>query len=171
MRCMKAALRARPAPLAPSRRRAACSARCEALQPGLALPSQQRVALGWCTCSWRCDCNLQRCPHHMDMQACWPGSYSNAGAGACTACPAGSVSEVAGSPSCTYCIAGTFQPFSNKTACLDCGTGTYSSNGARACTACPKGSWNPDPRQASCRVSADARHGWLLAGRRCSLVY
>ena len=68
------------------------------------------------------------------VAACYPGTYSNTGtaaAGACTACPAGSISGV-GETSCTPCAIGTYT--TDAKTCLDCPASTFSGAGATSCT-------------------------------------
>lgn len=75
-----------------------------------------------------CSCTL------VYVAACYPGTYSNTGSsasGACTACPAGSISGV-GATSCTPCSIGTYT--TDSITCLTCPASTFSGAGASSCT-------------------------------------
>ena len=79
------------------------------------------------------------------MQACSAGTYSVAGATACTPCGAGSYSGSSSAVACTSCGAGTYSA-SSSSVCTACGTGKYSTaTGAQdenTCVPCNPGSYS-----------------------------
>jgi hypothetical protein len=99
-------------------------------------------------------------------QRCAPGSYSLAGAGSCTACPAGTYGAVSGltTAGCSgLCTAGFACPLG--VACpqfLMCPSGSYSLAGAGACSVCPAGRFGSSPAMAAAECS-----GPCAAGFRC----
>ena len=127
-----------------------------------------------------CTCALGSVPQYTadnSTFACVPcarGSYHDAAAGVCVACPAGTYTNTAGSYTCipatagfmvvlggsdqAPCPAGTFL---NGTACASCAPGTFAaSSGATSCAACPPSTVAPLPTATSCTAcpanSADA---------------
>ena len=76
--------------------------------------------------------------------ACAPGTYSQAGATACTLCPAGTSSAIIGATSLATCTT--------------CPIGTYSGSGAMSCTPCAQGTYSTStgrttPCSSQCRTS------------------
>lgn len=84
---------------------------------------------------------------------CPAGTYSElAGASdinSCTSCDTGSYNELPGSTSCTVCPAGSFSP--NTTACIPCPMGMYSEvAGSTSCDYCAAGSYSQSEGRTSC---------------------
>jgi hypothetical protein len=61
----------------------------------------------------------------------------------CTACPAGTFSNVSGSSLCSSCQPGTFSSSPGATACELCPANTFAVAGSGNCTACPMASSSP----------------------------
>lgn len=105
-------------------------------------------------------------------QPCEPGSYSGDGNEPCTACPAGTCSDVYGATSCAPCTPGsyseegaasctlwspgTYADVECLASCTDCPVDTYQPDaGATQCLECPPGMIQPNPGQAGCILDPD----------------
>ena len=89
------------------------------------------------------------CPY-----ACTAGTYCGAGAGGCTACPAG-----------------TYQPNAAQGGCEQCGIGTYSNTQAAACIACAAGTYNTlvaAPTCSKCSIGSYST-GTAITASTCPL--
>lgn len=93
---------------------------------------------------------------------CLPGTYSSAGAIACSVCPSGFACavpsaaspavpcppgsySVGGAASCTSCVAGNACPVTTLEVIVKCAPGTWSFGGASNCTVCAAGWRCPNP--------------------------
>ena len=103
------------------------------------------------------------------------------GATACTACPAGKVSDpgrsiVQGLSSCLLCSAGAYLPNSSQTYCLLCAAGMYSSRtGSSGCMAslsqCPQGMYSSALGQSSAYIDISAECTNCTAAVCAGLTY
>ncbi|GMF51474.1 unnamed protein product [Phytophthora fragariaefolia] len=75
-------------------------------------------------------------PGSVSCSSCAAGTFSNANASTCSACPRGKWSA-AGADVCTNCAAGTYTPNTGSTACYSCPRGFFSNQGDATCSACP----------------------------------
>ena len=116
------------------------------------------------------DGKCEQCPagyscNGISETICNAGTYSAAGAGSCTPCPAGQYQDSKGKSSCKACNAGKYStggassctPCEAGTSsaagagrCTPCSAGKYSAGGASSCTPCPAGKYQPNAGQDSC---------------------
>ena len=88
------------------------------------------------------------------MAACEAGSYSGAGASACTACEEGRYTGDAAQSSCALSTGGFYVATTGATAPSECSAGRYSGSGSTFCSLCSEGTTS-DAGAATC-TTADA---------------
>jgi len=83
--------------------------------------------------------------------SCVAGTFSTAGASACTSCLPGSYSATSGLAACQQCTAGKYLALPGQTSdvCMSCVAGTYSTAGASVCTDCTAGKYFSLPSQTN----------------------
>ena len=90
----------------------------------------------------------------IDCESCGNGSYSLAGASACTECEAGRQQKLEGQESCLNCEFGKMKSSAGTEDCVNCTSGTYTSAATTlfSCAECGTGRFQPLNGSTGCEL-------------------
>jgi hypothetical protein len=115
---------------------AEASTTCDKCPAGTFQPKSGSSACLACPAGQWSNSGAQRCT------LCAAGTFSAANATACTPCPVGTFSALAGASTCQNCASGTFASQVGSSQCQNCAAGTSAAVGSSLCQACAAGSFS-----------------------------